>query len=200
MGARTEIAGGLLGGDVSYYRPRGEATFYPRFYRRTFFAIHTEMGYIDSFGDADLSGLIDGVPRYMRYYLGGEYMGPRVYETRSISPIRLIETQYIDSTTGELVTILVPTLVGGNKYLLFQLEYIIPAAEPVDFIVFFDAGNAYDNGENFSFSNMRMSAGIEIRFFIPMFQVPLRLIYGVPINEEPYDETKRFQFSIGTSF
>ncbi len=210
VGTRTEIAGGVLGGDVSFYRPKVEATFYPRVYRRTFFGIHGEAGYIDSFEESKISGLIDGVPRYMRFYLGGEYMGPRIYETRSISPIRLVDSNValLDPDTGEpvlddngnIVFVKIPAFVGGNKYLLFQFEYVIPAAEPVDIVLFYDAGNAFDNDESFSLSDLRMSACIEVRFFIPMFQVPLRLIYGVPINDKPWDETNRFQFSIGSSF
>ncbi len=214
LGFRSEIAGGFLGGDVSYYRPRIEGTFYPKFYKNTFFAIHGEVGYISPFGETTLSGLVDGVPRYLRFYLGGEYLGPRIYETRSISPLRIydVTTQeftdrhrwiaIFNSTTNEWIPTRVTDeiYVGGNKYLIMQFEYVIPISEPVAFAFFFDAGNAFDNDQNISLSDLRMSTGIEIRFYIPMFQVPLRLIYGIPINEKPWDEINQFQFSIGTSF
>ena len=143
--------------------------------------------------------MVDGVPRYLRFYLGGEYMGPRIYETRSISPIRIIDKPYVDAE-GNLAFYQTLEMVGGNKFLVFQFEYVIPISEPVALALFFDAGNAFDNDQNFSLSDLRMSAGIEIRFYIPMFQVPLRLIYGVPFNNKPWDEINRFQFSIGSSF
>ncbi len=200
VGLTSELAGGFIGGDVSFYKPRFETTFYPHFIRNTYFGLHMEGAFIGPFGDTKLAGLVDGVPRYERFYLGGDYLGPRIYETRSISPVRTIEYPYIDPVTGEEKTFTTDIYVGGNKYLLFQFEYIVPIAEPFSFVLFYDAGNAYDNDENVSFSNMRMSTGIELRFFIPMFGVPLRLIYGIPINKKPFDEVNNFQFSIGTSF
>ena len=57
---------------------------------------------------------------------------------------------------------------------------------------------------------MRTSTGLEMRVFLPIFQAPLRFIYG--INLKPKDlkdaagtviqtESKTdFQFSIGTTF
>ena len=200
FGLTAELAGGFLVGDVGFFKPKLEMTFYPHFIRRTYFGLHMEGAFIGPYGETTLSGLVDGIPRFERFYIGGDYLGPRIYETRTISPIRYIEIPYIDPETGEEKTYTIPQYVGGNKYLLVQFEYIIPVADPLSVVLFYDAGNAYDNHQNISFSDMRMSAGIELRFFIPMFQVPLRLIYGVPINEKPWDEVSSFQFSIGTSF
>ncbi|MEW5807543.1 MAG: outer membrane protein assembly factor BamA [Acidobacteriota bacterium] len=200
VGLTGELAGGFLGGDVNFYKPRLESTYYLRFIKKTFFGIHAEGAYIGPFGEMDLAGFVDGVPRFERFFLGGDYLGPRIYETRSISPIRKMTFPYKDPITGEESSYEMEVYVGGNKYLLVQLEYVIPISEPVSLVFFYDAGNSFDNGQRISFSDMRMSAGIELRFYIPMFQVPLRLIYGIPINEQPYDEINRFQFSIGTSF
>ena len=47
---------------------------------------------------------------------------------------------------------------------------------------------------------VRASAGLELRFHLPIFPVPLRLIYGWPIRELVGDRSSNFTFSIGRSF
>ncbi len=78
------------------------------------------------------------------------------------------------------------------------------------FVVFFDAGNAWLEGQSFNPLVMRTSAGAELRMFLPIFQAPLRFIYGVNLDPKvikgqtgvPLVVEKRsdFQFSIGTTF
>jgi outer membrane protein assembly factor BamA len=65
---------------------------------------------------------------------------------------------------------------------------------------FFDAGGSYDNGVDINWDQARVSAGFEFRIFLPVFQAPIRLIYGWPIQEQPFDQTSQFQFSIGLPF
>ena len=59
---------------------------------------------------------------------------------------------------------------------------------------------------------MRTSAGLEMRIFLPIFQAPLRFIYGINLHPKVIldragqplangEESKTdFQFSIGTTF
>jgi outer membrane protein insertion porin family len=89
---------------------------------------------------------------------------------------------------------------GGVQYLQFNAEYSIPLTDTVEFALFYDAGNAYDNGEAIDISNMRVDYGLEMRFFLPIFQAPLRLIYGFIQNPLPGEDTSNFIFSIGTTF
>ena len=51
-----------------------------------------------------------------------------------------------------------------------------------------------------TFRLWRRTTGAEMRVFLPMFQAPIRFIYG--INLDPYLDEKDsdFQFSIGTTF
>ena len=44
------------------------------------------------------------------------------------------------------------------------------------------------------------AAGIELRVFMPIFQAPLRFIYGYNLDPWPEEEQSDFQFSIGTTF
>jgi len=34
---------------------------------------------------------------------------------------------------------------GGNKYLQFNAEYSVPVSDTVEFVFFYDAGNAFDD-------------------------------------------------------
>jgi outer membrane protein insertion porin family len=89
---------------------------------------------------------------------------------------------------------------GGNKYLQFNAEYSIPVSDTVEFVFFYDAGNAFDDNQPIRLNDMRADYGLELRFFLPIFQAPLRLIYGFIQNPQPGEDNSNFIFSIGTTF
>ena len=91
-------------------------------------------------------------------------------------------------------------LPGGDKYLQFNVEYAMPVSDTVEFVVFYDAGNAFDNGVSPTLTDLRVDYGLELRFYLPIFQAPLRLIYGFIDNPLPGESTSNFIFSIGTTF
>ncbi len=83
---------------------------------------------------------------------------------------------------------------------------------PAKLLVFSDVGNVYHETQKFEITQVRSSAGVELRVFLPIFQAPLRFIYswnlhpitpidqfGFPINS--LEERKSgFDFSIGRTF
>ena len=69
-------------------------------------------------------------------------------------------------------------VIGGNKSLLFNAEYLISIAGPVRLVLFYDAGQALDEGDSFAFNEFKTSTGAEIRFFMPVLNVPFRLIFA----------------------
>jgi outer membrane protein insertion porin family len=89
---------------------------------------------------------------------------------------------------------------GGNKFLLFNAEYAMPLSDAAEFVVFYDAGNAFDDGERVTLDGMRSDYGVEMRFYLPVFQAPLRLIYGFIQNPRRGEDSSSFLFSIGTTF
>jgi len=89
---------------------------------------------------------------------------------------------------------------GGTQFLQFNVEYSIPLTDTVEFALFYDAGNAYDEDQRVDITNMRVDYGVEMRFFLPIFQAPLRLIYGFIQNPLPGEKVSNFIFSIGTTF
>ena len=75
------------------------------------------------------------LPIFEKLFLGGEY-SIRGFDIRSVGP---------RDPVSRLV-------IGGNKSLLFNAEYLISIAGPVRLVLFADAGQVRDEGEPFSWT------------------------------------------------
>jgi len=67
-------------------------------------------------------------------------------------------------------------------------------------LLFADAGNVYSETQKVNLSDVRYTAGTELRILLPVFGAPLRFIYAINLKPQPGDSFENFQFSIGTSF
>jgi len=223
--ASFEYAG--LGGNTKYYSPRLEGIWYLQQTRRTSFGFRGQWEYISPLENTPL-------PIFERVFQGGEY-SVRGFDIRTIGPR--------DPVTG--------VVIGGNKSLLFNAEYLIQVVGPVRLVLFYDAGQVRDIGEHFGWqepirrietdpveppaladpftqgvlhppgyeppesrvvtvghrSAFKTSTGAEVRFFMPVLNVPFRLIFawnpqreGVLNNQ--YLPTKQFvfRFAVGSTF
>ncbi len=95
---------------------------------------------------------------------------------------------------------------------MLNVEYQFVQVGPAKLLAFLDVGNNYHESQNFSFSNVRTSAGAELRIFLPIFQAPLRFIYAfnlhpiTPIDQFGFpisylkEKASGFTFSIGRTF
>ncbi len=176
------IAGGPLGGTIDYYRPTAELIKYLPHTRRTALGLRLEGSLIQTFGDTT------ELPYYLRFRLGGETQ-VRGYNNQTIGPIDYSGTS--------------PVALGGNKYLLFNAEYYIDVFGPLRALLFFDAGQAYEQGQSVDLKQMRISTGFEARFLMPVLNVPFRLIYAFNPNRDPRDTftpASTFKFAVGTTF
>jgi outer membrane protein insertion porin family len=207
--AAAEYAGGFLGGDNYFVKPFVEMTRYLKAWKRTFWALHVEAGYVGSFGGSFL-------PRFERFFLGGE-RSLRIFETRTIAPDGFINRFHpteifftkqdcldapipFGNSHGRSTTRCTRVPIGGNKSLQLNAEYVIPSQGPVDLAFFLDAGNAFTERQRINLSDFRKDAGIEVRFYLPVFGAPLRLIYGFNLDPERGEDKRNFVFSIGTTF
>jgi outer membrane protein insertion porin family len=175
-----QLAGGPLGGTVSYFSPSYESVFYIPLLKKTALGLRGEAAYILSYGNTQV------LPYYQRYFLGGETQ-VRGYDIRTIGPI--------DSTGRAL---------GGNKYLLFNAEYYWDVIGPVRALAFFDAGQAWLEEQRMNLKDLRISTGVEIRFVMPVLNVPFRLIYAWNPNRSAFEQLfvplRTFKFAVGTTF
>jgi outer membrane protein insertion porin family len=181
----SQFSGGPLGGTVDYYRPEAEGILYFPYKKRTALGLRVDGSYILPFGDTRV------LPYYQRFFLGGENQ-IRGYNVRSVGPIETI----VNPTTGLPQT----TAVGGNKFVLFNAEYYIDIFGPLRFLLFFDAGQAYREGQKIDLKELRTSTGAELRFLMPVLNVPFRLIYAWNPHRDSFQPAHAFKFSVGTTF
>jgi outer membrane protein insertion porin family len=180
----NNLAGGPFGGDNYYIKPTFEGSLFLPTLKKQNTAFRLQVGYITPFNGRD-------IPLWERFFLGGED-SLRGFGVRSVYPLTKDERYFVDPDTG--------TIEGGNRYLLANLEYVFHITEQVDVAFFSDIGNTYHERQTWEISNYRADAGVEVRFFIPMFNVPLRLIWASNLRPKPGDDFSNFQFTIGLTF
>ena len=214
-----------IGGNTNFVNPRAEGIWYFRMNNRTSLGFRVQGEYIAPYGSTV------ALPLFERLFLGGEY-SIRGFDIRSVGPR--------DPVTG--------LVLGGNKSLLFNAEYLINIAGPVRLVLFADAGQVRDQRVSFgwkediveqqspgsltpaqfdpstvptpfvsTFPNefvkvgdrdaFKTSIGAEVRFFMPVLNVPFRLIFamnpsrgGVLDNNLQPEKKFKFRFAVGSTF
>jgi len=229
--ASIDLAG--IGGDTNFYKPLIEGVWYHPIggsalhQPRTSIAFRAQAQYLSPF-----TGSSAILPIFERLVMGGEY-SIRGFDLRSVGP---------KASGSDLV-------IGGNKSLLFNAEYLITIAGPVRLVLFADAGQVRDTGEPFSFREpiqqvvptnvpllsdpfatltlkdpldttptsktvtvgyqdaFKTSVGAEVRFFMPVLNVPFRLIFawnpsrgGILDNSFQPQKAFTFRFAVGSTF
>ncbi len=180
---RLRIAGHVMGGDFDYVRPEVGYTGFLPWGRKSTFAMHGEAGQFLTSNDSD-------IPIYERYRLGGD-RSLRGLPYYSVLP-RTEEGFYFLTPGG--------SRLGGDRYWQLNLEYQFRIGGPVKLVLFFDAGNTYHEEQGWDLNLWRRTAGAEMRIFLPIFQAPIRFIYGYNLDPFPDEDDSDFQFSIGTTF
>ncbi|HEY2740123.1 MAG TPA: BamA/TamA family outer membrane protein, partial [Thermoanaerobaculia bacterium] len=131
------------------------------------------------------------IPILERFYLGGE---------NSIRGHRFRSIFLRDNKGNPVKDPLTGTILGGDKYDQFNVEYHFLLGGPFRLLAFVDGGNVYGEGKDFDLTRLRYTSGLELRVLLPVFGAPLRFIYAHNMNPQPGDSFESFQFSIGTSF
>ncbi len=190
--ASIDLAG--LGGNTRFWKPTLEGTWYTPHTSKTVIGLRGQYSYLSA-------GNPNQIPIFERLWLGGEY-SVRGYDIRRIGPtLSDIEPDVPeDSFYGR-------TLVGGNKSLLVNAEYQFLFSNEIRLVAFYDAGQVQNFGDSFAIKDFRSSTGVELRFFMPMLNVPFRIIYYWNPNPEGIysdrlldQEDRGFRFSVGTTF
>ncbi|MBI5575865.1 MAG: outer membrane protein assembly factor BamA [Deltaproteobacteria bacterium] len=175
--ATLEYAGGPLGGDSDFVKYFLNARKYYSIFPPTVLSANILWGHT-------ITTVGGRVPIFERFFLGGPY-SIRGFKARTVSPK--------DPNTGELI--------GGNKELFMNVEYIFPIVGEYGFkgVVFFDAGNAYRQGDwPWNGPGLKYAAGTGIRWYSPMG--PLRFEFGWNLKPAPGESKRVAEFTIGTVF
>lgn len=171
-----ELAGGPFAGDNYFYRT---IAFYGKyipagFWDSTFFVRGTA-GMIQPYGGKT-------VPVYEKFYVGG---------LQTVRGFKYGEAGPLDNT-GEVI--------GGKNELFFNFEWVFPIYKPAGFkgVLFFDAGQAFDDSNGWLLNGVRTSAGFGIRWFSPLG--PIRLELGFNLNPRQDERGSVFDFAMGTQY
>ncbi|MCH7825066.1 MAG: BamA/TamA family outer membrane protein, partial [Acidobacteria bacterium] len=180
-----EFAGGPLGGSLDFFKSIFTTTWYipTRVNGRgvgatvsQIFAFNVQLRVVEPYGG------LSTVPIFERFFLGGSN-SVRGTQLRAIGPVDQFGN-----------------IIGGTRALQYNIEYIIALADPLRIAVFHDAGAAWEN--QFSLPDLRKTAGLEFRIFMPVFNVPFRFFWAY--NFDPLarfgEERSSFEFAIGTTF
>lgn len=93
---------------------------------------------------------------------------------------------------------------GGRLRTTSQTELVIPTPFESDqrstrLSLFYDIGQVYERPRDFEVDDLKTAAGIAFQWFTPFLGL-LDLSYAFPLNDEPGDDTERFQINFGTGF
>ncbi len=194
--AAFEVApGSVLRGNTHFYKPSFEGVWFLRHHPKLTFGLRARAEYI-----APIAGT-ETLPIFELLAMGGEF-SLRGFDIRTVGP----NDPLVFDGAGNIVSGS-GLVIGGNKSLLFNAEYIFAIANPVRLLFFYDTGQVADFGQAFSGDLFRTSTGVELRFFMPVLNVPFRLIYawnphreGILNDRFQPQEATVFKFAVGSTF
>jgi outer membrane protein insertion porin family len=212
-----------LGGNVSYYEPNVEAVYFWRQNARMSLGLHGNLEYIHQFEGSQ------SLPIFSKLFLGGEY-SVRGFDIRSIGPSDpvtglvlggdkslLFNLEQSFAIAGPVRVILFfdagQVKGAGDKFSIWEnvQQQIVPPGpvlvNPSVGIQLVDP-NIVPQFETIGRrSAFKTSTGIEVRFFMPVLNVPFRLIFydnptrgGVLDNSLQPQQQFGFRFAVGATF
>ncbi|WP_342146357.1 outer membrane protein assembly factor BamA [Rickettsiella endosymbiont of Aleochara curtula] len=189
--ANVQLALPVGGQPLYYYKTNYSGTGYLPFKHNFILESRLSLGYGNGFASTS------GLPFFTNYYAGGIGTDGQVrgYEISSLGP---------RDTNGYPL--------GGNVMTVGSLALIVPnpVSDKLRTSIFVDAGNTYSTqgvthppnvirGGTAS-GPLRYSAGIDVDWRVPVFNVTLSFSIAKAMNPQPGDQTQVFQFNIGTGF
>src|SRR5438477_7172290 len=172
LSSTMTVAGGPLGGTVAYVKPDLQAIVYLPHTKKTALGLRAEGSGIRAYNGTNL-------PYYERFFLGGETQ-VRGTNIHTVGPV--------DSSNHAL---------GGNKFVLSNAEYYFDVGGPLRALLFYDAGQTFKETEAVNLRQLRTSSGVELRFIMPVLNVPFRLIYAWNLNRDAFQPPRSFKFAVG---
>ena len=221
----SDFAG--LGGNTSYVNPRGEMIYYIPHTRRTSIGFRLAGEYIRPYGSTT------ALPIFQKIFLGGEY-SIRGFDIRSVSPrdetsgvqvggnkSLLLNAEYLIHIAGPVRLVLFYD-AGQVRDIGERFAWKEPITQQVQqgtlYPPFLDTVGIIQGpligiapsvetrtiGHTTAF---KTSTGAEIRFFMPVLNVPFRLIFAINPqrgnvldNNLNFEKRFKFRFAVGSTF
>ncbi len=171
-------SGGFLGGTLNLHKLKFEFTKFFKIPKTSHvFGVNFVYQKMKGFGGEQT------IPFYENFFLGGE-RSIRGFDVYRIGP---------RNERG--------AVIGGDKSFYMNVEYRIHLNEQISFNLFGDFGNVYGQHQTMDLANIYSSMGAELKIFVPMLNVPFRLIFAYnPRVLYSEDNNFVFKFAIGPSF
>jgi outer membrane protein insertion porin family len=172
--AGVELAG--LGGDQQFWLLQLSNTYYTEFLDTSIgnfiFSQRTRFDYGDTFNN-------ERFPLFRRFFPGG-INSVRGYRDRQVGPKDVNGQEY-----------------GGSKELIANFEMLFPISTSIGLrgLLFYDAGNAFDDQETIQIGNLRQAIGFGVRWRSPI--APIRIEIGYPLDKEQGDKSIVPNFTFG---
>jgi outer membrane protein insertion porin family len=140
---------------LEYYKFTAKGKWYTAFTDKLVLMTNAEMGYL-GFYNSEL-----GQNPFERYFVGGDGIAQFQLDGRETVGLRGYENNRLSSTEGGTIF---------NKFQL-ELRYSITDAPSASIYTlgFLEGGNSYDNFETFNPFEIKRSAGVGVRIFMPAF-------------------------------
>ena len=140
---------------LEYYKVSAKGKWYTAFTDKLVLMTNAELGFLGFYNDKL------GQTPFERYFVGGDGIAQFQLDGRETVGLRGYENNRLSSAAG------------GTIYNKFQLElrYSITDAPSASIYTlgFIEAGNSYDNFDTFNPFDLKRSAGLGIRIFMPAF-------------------------------
>ena len=179
------------GSDLTYYRLNYNSQLYVPISGSWVGRLHGALGYGDGYGNTPM------LPFYKNYFAGG-FGSVRGYRDNRMGP-RSCAVALCPNDPS-------PEVVGGNVLIEGGAEIVVPTPFAADnrqlrTTLFVDAGNVFDTdiaGYYPDLGKLRYTTGVSLAWLTAIG--PLSFSLTRPLNKQPGDETRVFQFSIGQGF
>jgi len=140
---------------LEFYKIKFEGSWYTRLIGKFVLKAQTDFGFLGTYNSN-----LGNIP-FERFYLGGDGMQQYAMDGRETIALRGYENQSLSSRDGSVIY---------NKFSL-ELRYPIslkPSAS-VFALSFLEAGNGFDDFKDYSPFDIKRSAGVGVRVFMPAF-------------------------------
>ena len=140
---------------LEFYKVKFEGSWYTRLFGKFVLKAQTDFGFLGTYNKNR-----GNIP-FERFFLGGDGMMQYALDGRETIALRGYENQSLSSRDGSIIY---------NKFSL-ELRYPIslkPTAS-VFALSFLEAGNGFDDFKDYSPFNLKRSAGVGVRIFMPAF-------------------------------
>ena len=163
------------GGTEQIYGFDVEASKYWRLPWDTILLINAEVAGVDRWGDQTKL-----VKIYDRLFLGGSN-NLRGFDFRDVGP---------KDPNGEPL--------GGQSMARTTIEFTFPIVEKARGALFYDTGFVNTNPWDYNFNNVASDVGFGLRLDLPIG--PLRVDYGIPLQQAGNHGSGKFNFNVGYQF